>query len=100
VQQIALLLAPVADDDFDIARVREDGKLVLRLHAAPAEARPSRAVRAVSSNGRCARGMRGDRGRAADGEGAGALGTHGAPNLGVWVGNHALRLRLGMRLRP
>lgn len=98
VQQVAVLPAPVADDNLDVARVREDGKLVLRANAAAAVARAAGAVGAVSPDGRGARRVRGDRGRAADGERAGALGADVAPDLGVWVGNHALRRR--RRVRP
>ena len=53
-QEVAIFSAPVADYDLDIARVREDWKLVVRPNTAAAIARSSRAVRAVSPDSRCA----------------------------------------------
>jgi hypothetical protein len=82
VQQIALLLAPVVDDNLDVARVREDGELILRLIR---RATKLRSMRPVPSGGGCARGMRCDRRRAAYCQRA--LGA-----LRVWIGNHAPRL--------
>jgi hypothetical protein len=89
VQEVSVLPAAVADDNLDVARVGEDRELVLGADAAAAIARAPGAVRAVAAQGRGARRVRGDRGRAADGERGGALGADVAPDLGVWVGNHA-----------